>query len=374
MTVPVGRRAVRVCIVAPSPRLIGGQSLAAERLRRRLAADPDLEVSFVPHDPRLPGPLRHLQRIKYVRTAGTSIAYLLSLLRALPAHDVVHVFSAAYWSFLLAPAPAILIARALGKRVIANYRSGEAGDHLARWSRTAIPVLRRADAIVVPSPFLVDVFSRFGLEARSIPNFVELEKIPYRVRRHPSPHFLSNRNFAPLYNVGCVLRAFRIIQDAMPDARLTIAGDGDERASLHRLVQMLELRNVTFLGQLGHAEMLALYGDVDVYLNAPNIDNMPNSVIESFAAGVPVVSTRAGGIPYIVTHDVTGLLVGLDDHAALAAQALRLFSEDGLALRLATAARREALEKYSWEAAHAGWRQVYGVTPRTSAVHHDATG
>src|SRR5512133_4028752 len=88
----VAPRRVRVCIVAPSLAILGGQAIVAQRLLERLREDPSLELSFVPHNPALPGPLRHLQRIKYVRTIVTSIAYVGMLIRQLRDQDVVHIF------------------------------------------------------------------------------------------------------------------------------------------------------------------------------------------------------------------------------------------------------------------------------------------
>lgn len=351
----------RICIVAPSLDIVGGQAVVAQRLMQHLAGDADLELFFLPHNPRLPGVLRALQRVRYVRTVATSVAYLWSLLRELPRHDVIHVFSAAYWSFLLAPAPAVLLGRLFGKRVVLNYRSGEADDHLTRWRWLAPTVMRRASLIVVPSNYLVDVFARHGLTARPIYNFVDLGAIPYRERATLRPRFLSNRNFAPHYNVACVLRAFRRIQDARPDARLVVAGDGEERDALHALARELGLRQVEFVGQVTPGAMAALYDAADVYLNAPNVDNMPNSVIESFGAGLPVVSTNAGGIPYIVADGETGLLSDPGDDRALADNALRLLADAELGRRLALDARGEVLRKYSWPAVHAGWREAYGV-------------
>lgn len=352
---------LKVCIVAPSLDILGGQAVVAQRLMRKLAEDPDIELSFVPHNPRLPGPLRLLQRVKYVRTVVTSIAYVTLLLKRLRTQDVVHVFSASYWSFLLAPTPAVLIGKLYGKRVIVNYRSGEAEDHLTRWPG-ALGVLRRADAIVVPSGYLVDVFGKFWLEATSIFNFVDTDRIPYRERKELAPRFLANRNFAPHYNVACVLRAFQLIQRQVPDARLTVAGDGEQRTMLHELAQQLELRHVEFVGQVAPPEMARLYDWADVYLNSPNIDNMPNSVIEAFAAGLPVVTTSAGGIPYIVTHEVTGLMSAPDDHGALAANALRMLSEPTLAHTLSSRARQELLDRYTWPAVHSAWRVAYGLS------------
>lgn len=354
------RSPLRLCVVAPSLGILGGQSVNAQRLIERLVEDPDIEVSFLPHDPTLPGPVQHLKRVKYLRTLATFAAYLVSL-RRLRRYDVVHVFSASYWSFLLAPAPAVLVGRAFGKRVILNYRSGEAADHLAHW-RSAVPLLRRASTLVVPSGYLVDVFARFGLAATPIFNFVNVDAIPHRERGPVRPVFLANRNFVAHYNVDCVLRAFRLIQERWPDAELIVAGDGPERDALQALARELGLRNTTFVGQVDPSRMFGLYDRADVYLNAPNLDNMPNSIIEAFAAGLPVVTTNAGGIPYIVTDGVNGLLSPCGDAEALAANALRLLDDGALARRISTRARADVESHYTWSAVHTAWRQVYGLS------------
>jgi L-malate glycosyltransferase len=338
--------------------MVGGQAVQAQRLRGRLALMGQLQVSFLPIDPRLPRPLQFLQRVKYVRTAVNSLAYWLALLCRVPGTDVVHAFSASYWSFLLAPVPAMLAGRLFRKKVILNYRSGEANDHLTRW-RTAVPLMRLANAIVVPSAYLVSVFARHGLTARSVPNFVELEHLPYRQRHELRPVFLSNRAFEPHYNVSCVLRAFGRIQSRMPQAQLIVAGDGWLRPRLQDEARELGLRNVSFRGALTSDRMAKLYDEADVYLNAPNIDNMPSSILEAATCGLPIVTSDAGGIPYIVRDGATALLTACDDDAALAAAATRLFEEPGLASRLAAAARGEVLDRYTWQAVETRWMETY---------------
>jgi L-malate glycosyltransferase len=355
---PLSGRRIRVCLVGPSLDILGGQAVQLQRLLGRLAEVPELDVSFLPVNPRLPGPLRALQRVKYVRTVATSVAYLSSLVRTLGTYDVVHCFSASYFSFVLAPLPAMTVARWYGKGVVLNYRSGQADDHLVRWP-SAVRQMRRADAIVVPSGYLVDVFARFGLEAQPIFNFVDVDAITFRHRERPAPVFLSNRNFEAHYNVACVLRAFAAIQREVPDARLLVAGDGPQRAMLHALARQLALRDVEWKGPVAPRDMPALYDAADVYLNAPSIDNMPNSIIEAYAAGLPIVTTDAGGIPYIVSHDRTALMVPSDDDAAMALAALRLLREPGLAARLSIAGREECLTKYTWPAVREEWTRLY---------------
>lgn len=355
---PAGPAPLRVCLVGPSLDIVGGQSVILDRLLQRFRDTPGVDVSFVAVNPRLPGPLRALQRVKYVRTVVTSVAYLAALLRQLRHVDVVHAFSASYWSFLLAPVPAMLVARLYGKTVVLNYHSGEAADHLANW-RTAVPLARLAHAIAVPSNYLVEVFRRHTLGARAVCNFVEVEAIPFRSRSELRPRFLSNRNLEALYNVACSIRAFATVQQAYPDAELVVAGDGRERSALEALVAQLGLRHVRFTGRIAPTEMPALYDAADVLLNSPDIDNMPSSIIEAYAAGLPVVTTNAGGIPYILRHEVTGLMVPAGDHAAMAVQALRLLCDPVLVAGLTARAREECLERYTWPAVREAWLQLY---------------
>ena len=118
--------------------------------------------------------------------------------------------------------------------------------------------------------------------------------------------------------------------------------------------------------------MLALYDRADVYLNAPDIDNMPNSIIEAYAAGLPVVTTDAGGIPYIVAHGRTGLMVPRGDAEGLAAAAIRVLEEPGLAATLTANARAECLAKYVWPAVRGEWERLYSALARTD--HSPAAG
>src|ERR1044071_1025859 len=163
---------LRVLIVAPSFDILGGQSVQAARLLDRLRQEPSLEVDLLPINPRLPGQFAYLQRIKYVRTIVTSIAYVLSLLLRVYKYDVLHVFSASYFSFVLAPTPAILAGKLYRRKILLNYHSGEAEDHFRRW-RSAIATLRLADVLIVPSEYLVRVFKQFGLTAHAIHNLVD---------------------------------------------------------------------------------------------------------------------------------------------------------------------------------------------------------
>lgn len=357
---------IKVAIVAPTVGILGGQAVQADRLLRSWRDDPDVDAWLVPVNPTPVAPLQPFVRVKYARTLVTQLTYWPLLVRELRRADVVHVFSASYFSFLLAPLPAVLVAKALGKPVVLNYRSGEAPDHLQR-SPVARRVLRTVERNAVPSRFLHDVFARFGIRSEIIPNIVDLDRFAYRTRSPLRPYILSTRNFEGLYNVACTLRAFRLVQDVYPEARLTLVGGGSLEPELGRLSSELGLRHVTFAGRVSPDEIWRYYAEADIYLQTPNIDNMPASVLEAFASGCAVVSTNAGGVPAILEDRVHGHLVDVDDHRAAADRILELLADPQAADRL-TAAARESCEQYRWDRVRAQWLDLYRSVTRPQAV------
>ncbi len=352
------QKRLRVLIVAPSSDILGGQSVQAARLVDRLREETSLQVGFLPINPRLPGPLKYLQRIKYVRTVVTSIAYVLSLFAHVYKYDVIHVFSASYFSFVLAPTPAILIGKLYRRKVLLNYHSGEAEDHLQRWRRSAIPTIKLADTVVVQSDYLVRVFDRFGLTANAIYNHVDTGKLRFRDRVPLRPVFLSNRNLEIHYRVDRVLCAFKIIQEEFPESTLEVVGDGSQREELETLALELGLRNTIFRGQINPNLMPDVYDAADIYLNASEIDNQPLSILEAFTCGLPVVTTDAGGIPYMVKDRKTGMMVPRGDYGQMAARAIELLHNASETRQMIERARQECF-KYSWDAVRDAWLNTY---------------
>ncbi len=362
----MSHRRLNVAIVAPSMNILGGQAVQAARLLRSWRDDREVHAWLVPINPIPPGPARYALRLKYARTVATQLTYWPLLLKELRRADVVHVFSASYFSFLLAPLPAVVIAGLLGKPVVMNYRSGEGPDHLRR-SAIARAVLRNVDRNAVPSRFLQDVFAGFGIPAEVIPNIVDVERFRFRQRQPLRPRILSTRNFEALYNLPCTLRAFRLVQDRFPAAQLTLVGAGTEEAALRRLAAHLQLRNVTFAGRVPPDDIYRYYADADIYLQTPDIDNMPSSVLEAYASGCAVVSTNAGGVPAILTDGRHGLLVPRGDHVAAAAAITRLLGDHRLAEQLRLAAL-DACSTYQWSAVRELWIRLYQDLVRADAL------
>ena len=366
MLSPGDRPRLQIAIVAPSLKFLGGQAIQANRLLEGWRDDGEVTAWLVPHDPDPPRQLRSGLKVKYLRTAITESTYLPSLITQLARADVVHIFSASYWSFLLAPLPALVVARALGRPAVLHYHSGEAPDHLRR-SAIARRALARTDATVVPSSYLKKVFDSFGLHAQVIPNIVDTERFRFSLRQPPGARILSTRNFEPLYNVGCTLRAFRVVQDARPDASLTLVGGGSQEAELRHLARSLQLENVTFAGRVTPKAIAEFYAAHDVYVQSPDIDNAPVSVLEAFASGLPVVSTEAGGVPAMVTSGTNGLLTAVNDFQALGEALLAVLDNPERARTLAEAGHRSVLD-CTWPAVRTQWLALYrAMRARTTA-------
>ena len=345
-----------IAIVAASLDILGGQGIQAMSLAAALRAE-GARVRYVPINPAFPPGLRWVRRWPYARTIVNEMLYLPSL-AAIRGADVVHVFAAAYWSFLLGPAAAITMARALRKRVILNYHSGEAEHHLAAWGALVHPWLRMADEIIVPSDYLRAIFARSGYRARVIRNVVETSRFRYRDRSPLRPRLLSTRNLDQHYRVDNTLRAFAVLRRHYPEATLTIAGYGSEETRLRRLAAELTTGGVRFVGRVEPADVPTLYENADIFVNSSVVDNQPVSILEAFASGLPVVSTGTGDIPAMVRAGEIGLLVPPDRPEEMAAAITALLEDPEGALRMARAARL-ALGDYAWPSVRGEWAAAY---------------
>lgn len=348
---------LKIAIIAASLRYVGGQSVQAELLLQNWRNDSDVQAQLIPIDPLFPRGLRWVDRIPLLRTILREPIYLWALWRGLKDSDIAHIFSASYWSFMVAPTPAWLIARLRGKKTLIHYHSGEARDHLRRF-RSALPVLRKADRLVVPSGYLADVFCEFGLEAEAVPNIVDLSQFSFRVRDPLRPHLVCTRGFHTYYSIDVVVRGFAEVKKAFPEAQLDLVGGGPEEAEIRGLAANLKLSGIKFCGVASRQEIGRFYDQADIFINASRLDNMPVSILEAFASGTPVVSTAPEGMRYLVDHERTGLLSEVGDPQALANNVIRILRDSNLAARLAANAHEES-RRYSWPIVREQWLKVY---------------
>jgi glycosyltransferase involved in cell wall biosynthesis len=349
---------LRVALVGPLPPPPGGMANQCEQLARLLPCEA-ISVQVVrtnaPYRPAWAG------RMPLVRALVRLLPYLWSLWRSAGRADVMHVLANSGWAWHLFAAPAVWIGRLRNIPVIVNYRGGEAEAFMRTAPRHVPATLRMAKAIVAPSPFLQRVFRDLGFEPVTVPNFVDLDRfVPGLPRDFGSaPHLVVTRNLEAIYDVATAMRAFARIRERFPDARLSVAGIGPERASLETLAVELGIDDVVALpGRIDGEHMPALYASADCMLNPSRVDNMPNAILEAFASGVPVVSTNAGGIPDMVDDGRSALLVPVGDAEAMAQQAVHVLSDRALAASLRSHGL-QAVERYAWPVIRERWLHLY---------------
>ena len=338
-------RPVKIAIVGPLPPPSGGMANQTRQLARLLEESGfivDIVQTNAPYSPAWIG------RVWGLRALFRLPPYVYRLWRAAGQVDLFHVMANSGWAWHLWAAPAVWIAAARARPTIVNYRGGNADAFLSRQRRWVLPTLARASTLAVPSEFLHAVFRRHGVDAEIVPNIVDLALFYPVGRQSRGPHLVVTRNLEEIYDIPTAVRAFQRIRARHFEAKLTIAGSGPCRGALEGLCRDLGLStSVTFTGRLDNAQVAELYRAADLLLNASRVDNMPVSLLEAMASGVPIVTTNVGGIPYLVEDGRTALLVPSADPVAMADAALRVLGNPELAERL-RAAGLVAAQQYTW--------------------------
>ena len=359
----------RIALVGPLPPPSGGMANQCEQLLRLLRAE-GVSVELV----RTNAPYRPawIGRVPVLRAGARLLPFLVALWRSIGRAEVVHVFANSGWAWHLLALPAVVMARLRGVAVIIHYHGGLADDFLSTGPAHVRAWLARATLRVTPSAFLLRVFAEHGLEAEVVPNIIDLSR--FAVSSNPvqrdAPHLIVTRNLEPIYDIPTALRAFAQVRLRYPTARLTVAGSGPQRAALLQLAAELGLGEaVHFSGRIDNAQIGTLYASADCLLNPTTADNMPISILEALASGVPVVSTNAGGIPDLVQHGVTALLVPVGDHAAMARETLRVLDDPAVAAALRRAGLVE-VQRFAWPHVKRQWQSAYQRASRARGSVH----
>lgn len=236
-------------------------------------------------------------------------------------YDVIHVHCCSQWGFL----PAVMgvrVGKKCGKRVVLTYHGGGGDKFFDRHPRLVRHYLTRTDTNIVLSGFLAGVFQKHGLPCVVIPNIIEFDEDHFRQRNTLQPYFICTRAHEPLYNIPCVLRAFQRVQRVIPDATLTLVGDGSQHEKLMLQAESMGLQHVFFTGRVENKEIYRYLDSADIILSAPTADNMPVSLLEAMNAGLLVIASRVGGVPYLIDENETGLLFASNDDKELAEKML----------------------------------------------------
>jgi glycosyltransferase involved in cell wall biosynthesis len=149
----------------------------------------------------------------------------------------------------------------------------------------------------------------------------------------------------------------RLFRDGR-NVELMLVGEGDERGPLETLVDQLKLTDrVHFLGH--RTDLIGLYEAMDAFVLSSRREGLPNVVLEAMAMEVPVIATRIAGLPKLIEHETSGLLVEPEDTEGLTAALGQLLADPDRRRTLAAAGRRTIEQRYSFAVRMAKVRAVY---------------
>jgi len=344
----------RLCFVGPLAGSAHGYVVTQGVRLSRHFRDAGYEVTAVSASPN-----------RYVRL----IDITLTLLRRRRAIDIVilHVYGGP--SFVVEDI-ASRIAKRSGHRLIQLLHGGALPEFMERFPLWTARVLKRADAIIAPSPYLARAVGARGFSCDVIPNVIDIRRYPYRPRCDVAPRLFWMRTFHPVYNPLMAIRVLERLRADHPEATLNMAGqDKGMRAEVEQCARQRGVdKAVRFPGFLGMADKVREAAEADIFINTSHVDNMPVAVIEAGALGLPVVSTTVGGIADLLTDGETALLIRDDDAEGMVAAIRRLLKDPGLAGRLSAAGRRLA-EKSGWEQVRPRWERLFSSLTDSSGSH-----
>lgn len=221
-------------------------------------------------------------------------------------------------------------------------------------------ILKRADILVAPSTFLATEMAQFGFQVRIIPNVIPVDNYPKKVRIKIFPKLFWMRSFHSIYNPQMALDVFACVKRENPGATLVMAGadKGLEDEIKNKAVEMGLRDSVRFTGFLDENSKIKEMSEADVYLNTNRVDNMPVSIIEACAMGLPVVATDVGGISHLITNRKNGMLVPDGDANAMADAIRTLLTEPDLTELLSKNGRLLA-ERSAWTNVRPQWLGLF---------------
>jgi glycosyltransferase involved in cell wall biosynthesis len=178
-----------------------------------------------------------------------------------------------------------------------------------------------------------------GWKCIVIPNAISLSQYPFKLRTKVKLKLLWVRSFHKLYNPQMAIQVLYQLRQIHDNAMLTMVGPDKDGslADCKNLVATLKLQEqVVFTGILTQKEWSELAAAHDIFINTTTADNLPVSVIEAMALGMIVISTKVGGVPFLIDDGVNGLLCNPNDTQDMVDRILRVYQYETLAQQLST--------------------------------------
>ena len=262
-------------------------------------------------------------------------------------YDVFHIHACSNRGFF----PVIIgvsVGRLYGKRLILTYHGGGAEQFFRRSPRIVKYYLSKTDQNIVLSGFVGAIFDQYAIKYCIVPNILEMDTRRFRKRDRIRPKYISIRSFTDTYNIKCTLKAFKIVRAVFPEASLKLLGDGPLKEQLESFVREEDIKGVSFIGHIDNHCIYNYLDMADVMVSSSRYDNMPVSVLEGFNAGLLVIASRVGGVPYMIEDGYNGLLFEDNNANEMAENMINaILNQDSSLFMIENA--YHSLDRYRWE-------------------------
>lgn len=238
---------------------------------------------------------------------------------------------------------------------------GNLHNRLEKSPKMSRLLFKNATKNIAPSLYMLNLFIKNGYQQTlHIPNDINLAVYPFKARRAVTAKLLWVRSFKDIYHPQMAIEVVQALKEKGLEVSLCMVGPAvdDSFRECESLAQTLILE-VRFTGRLSKPQWTALSQEYDIFINTTHADNLPVSVLEAMALGLPVVSTRVGGIPFLIKHEQNGLLCPDSDVENMAQQIIRLIEKPALTAQISQAGRITA-EAYDWERIKNKWVALLG--------------
>lgn len=295
---------------------------------------------------------------------------LVTLWRRRREYAVAHVDVYSGPSFVWAEWACWLLGR-LGKPFVLTLHGGNLPAFAKRWPGRVRRLLNSASVVTTPSRYLQDALRAYRHDLLLLPNAIDLDSYPFRLRSNAQPKLIWLRAFHGIYNPCMAPRAVAELVREFPEIQLTMFGPDKGDGSLEEVkyeVRKLNLEGrVSMPGAVPKIGVPKALNSGDIFLNTTNHESFGVSVMEAAACGLCIVSTNVGELHLLWLEGHDALLVQPDDSKAMAVAVRRILCEPGLAERLSRNARSKA-EQFDWSNIMPQW--MYLLTQVSCAGFH----
>lgn len=248
------------------------------------------------------------------------------------------------------------LCRILNLKYITKLHGGNLPNRLINNPFLCDLIFKNAYKITAPSNYLLNAFKvKYSDNLVYIPNTLELKNYPFENRVTTVPKLLWVRSFASIYNPKMAIDVLHFLKQNYKDATLCMVGPDKENLidACEKYAEELGV-SVTFTGKLSKEDWIELSKNYTVFINTTHFDNTPVSLLESMALGLPVISTNVGGIPYMITDAVDGILVEDNNAKAMSDAIVNLIENPEIRSEIVINARKKVV-LFDWDLVKHDW-------------------